>query len=175
MDRGAWWAAVHEVTKSRTQLKWSKQYKFIYLFNLFLVALGLCHGEGFFLIAANRVRGLLIAVASLVVKKERKVKLLSRVQLFATPWTVALPGSSVRGIFQARILEWVAISFSRRSSWPRNWTQVSCLVGRRFTIWAMPQSVLVVEHRSIVVAQGLSCSVTCGIFPDQRSHPCLLH
>ena len=81
-----------------------------------MVALGLCHCEGFFLIAASRVRGLLIAVASLVVKKERKVKLLSRVQLFATPWTVALPGSSVRGIFQARILEWVAISFSRRSS-----------------------------------------------------------
>ena len=47
-------------------------------------------------------------------RKEKKVKLLSRVRLFATPWTVAyLPGSSVHGIFQARILEWVAISFSR--------------------------------------------------------------
>ena len=37
---------------------------------------------------------------------------LSRVRL-ATPWTVALPGSSVHGIFQARILEWGAVSFSR--------------------------------------------------------------
>ena len=46
------------------------------------------------------------------------------------------PGSSVQGIFQARILEWVAISFSRGSSWPRDWTQVSCIVGRHFTIWA---------------------------------------
>ena len=36
----------------------------------------------------------------------------------------SLPGSTVHGIFQARILEWVAISFSRRSSWPRHWTQV---------------------------------------------------
>ena len=45
-------------------------------------------------------------------------------------------GSSVHGIFQARVLEWVAISFSRGSSSPRDWTQVSCLVGRRFTIWA---------------------------------------
>ena len=35
------------------------------------------------------------------------------------------PGSSVHGIFQPRILEWVAISSSRRSSWPRNWAQVS--------------------------------------------------
>ena len=47
------------------------------------------------------------------------------------------PGSSVHGIFQARILEWIAISFSRGSSWPRNWTQVSCIAGRFFTDWAM--------------------------------------
>ena len=40
------------------------------------------------------------------------------------------PGSSVHGIFQARILEWVAISFSRGSSWPRDWTRVSCTAGR---------------------------------------------
>ena len=49
---------------------------------------------------------------------------------------VAQPGSSVRGIFQARILEWVAISFSRGSSRPRDWTPVSCIAGRFFTIWA---------------------------------------
>ena len=48
----------------------------------------------------------------------------------------SLPGCSAHGIFQARILEWVAISFSRRSSQPRDWTQVSHIVGRRFTIWA---------------------------------------
>ena len=40
-------------------------------------------------------------------------QMLSRVWLFATPWTVALPGSSDQGISQPRILEWVAISFSR--------------------------------------------------------------
>ena len=40
----------------------------------------------------------------------------------ATPWTV---GSSVHGIYQARILEWVAISFSRGSSWPRDQTFIS--------------------------------------------------
>ena len=44
-------------------------------------------------------------------------------------------GSSVHGILQARILEWVAISFSRASSWPRDWTRVSHIVGRHFTIW----------------------------------------
>ena len=45
----------------------------------------------------------------------------------------SLPGSSIHGIFQARVLEWVAISFSRGSSRPRDWTQVSRIVGRRFT------------------------------------------
>ena len=52
------------------------------------------------------------------------------------PMDCSLPGSSVHGIFQARILEWVAISFSGRSSRLRDWTQVSCIVGRHFTVWA---------------------------------------
>ena len=48
----------------------------------------------------------------------------------------SLPGSTIHGIFQARVLEWVAISFSRGSSWPSNQTWVSHITGRRFTIWA---------------------------------------
>ena len=52
------------------------------------------------------------------------------------PIDCSLPGSSVHGVFKARILEWVAISFSRGSSRPRNRTQVSCIAGRCFTIWA---------------------------------------
>ena len=54
-------------------------------------------------------------------------------------WTIWDPmdcnpqGSSVHGIFQARILEWAAISFSRGSSWPRARTWVSCTAGRFFT------------------------------------------
>ena len=56
------------------------------------------------------------------------------------PMDCSLPGSSVHGIFQARVLEWVAISFSRRSSWSRDQTQVSWIVGRCFTIWATRKS-----------------------------------
>ena len=52
------------------------------------------------------------------------------------PVDCSLPGSSVHGILQAWILEWVAISFSRGSSRPRDWTQVSCIGGRRFNLWA---------------------------------------
>ena len=46
----------------------------------------------------------------------------------------SLPGSSVHEIFQAGVLEWAAISFCRWSSQPRDWTQVSCIVGRLFTV-----------------------------------------
>ena len=51
------------------------------------------------------------------------------------PMDYSLLGSSVHGILQARILEWVAIPFSRRSSWPKDQTQVSCIAGKFFTIW----------------------------------------
>ena len=51
------------------------------------------------------------------------------------PMDCSLPGSSIRGIFQARVLEWVAISFSRGSSQPRDQTQVSHIAGRGFTLW----------------------------------------
>ena len=52
------------------------------------------------------------------------------------PMDCSLPGSSVRGILQARILGWVAIPFSRESSQTREWTWVSLFAGRFFTIWA---------------------------------------
>ena len=52
------------------------------------------------------------------------------------PMDCGLPGSSIHGILQARVLEWVAISFSRRSSQPRDQTRVSRIAGRHFTIWA---------------------------------------
>ena len=45
-------------------------------------------------------------------------------------------GSSVHGIFQARILYWVVIPFSTESSQPKVWTQVSWIAGRLFTVWA---------------------------------------
>ena len=64
-----------------------------------------------------------------------KVKLLSCVRL-CDPVDHSPPGSSVHGILQARILEWVDISFSRGSSWPRDRTQVSHIAGRCFNLWA---------------------------------------
>ena len=52
------------------------------------------------------------------------------------PMDCSLPGSSVHGIFQAIVLEWIAISFFRGSYQPRDRTRVSRIVNRRFTVWA---------------------------------------
>jgi len=60
-----------------------------------------------------------------------------------TPWTVTLQASCVQGILQASILEWVAISFSRGSFPPKNWTLVSCIAGRFFTNWATRESLYI--------------------------------
>ena len=50
------------------------------------------------------------------------------------------PGSSVHGILRAGILAWVAISFSRGSSQPRDRTWVSCIAGRHFNLWATSEA-----------------------------------
>ena len=52
----------------------------------------------------------------------------------------SLPGSSVYGILQERMLGLVAINFSRESSWPRDWAQVSHITFRFFTIWAVREA-----------------------------------
>ena len=56
------------------------------------------------------------------------------------PMDCSLPGASVHGIFQARILAWVAIPSSRGSSWPRDQIQFSCTAGRFFTVWATKEA-----------------------------------
>ena len=58
------------------------------------------------------------------------------------PMDCSLPGSSVHGIFQARVLEWAAISFSRGSSQPRDRTWVSCMANRCFTTLSHQGSLL---------------------------------
>ena len=69
---------------------------------------------------------------------EKKVKVIVT-QPCLTPFDLmncSLPGSSVHGILQARILTLVPIPFFRGSSHPRDQTRVSCIAGRFFTIWA---------------------------------------
>ena len=64
------------------------------------------------------------------------VKSLSCVWLFATPWTVGRQAPPSMGFSRQEYWSGVAISFSRGSSWPRDWTQVSRIAGRCFNLWA---------------------------------------
>ena len=72
------------------------------------------------------------------------------------PVDCSLPGSSVHGILQARILEWGAIPFSKGSSWPMDQTWVSCTTGRFFTVWA-PR-----EPKKVKVLVAQSCRILCS-------------
>ena len=91
----------------------------------------------------NPVSGLLLSLhkqcspspqGRLTVAKESEVTQLC--PTLCDPMDCSLSGSSIHGIFQARVLEWIAISFSGGSSQPRNRTRVSHIAGRCFTIWA---------------------------------------
>ena len=77
---------------------------------------------------------------SLIVKE--KVLMTQSCMILCDPMDCILPGSSVHGILQTRILEWVPIPFSGGSSRSRDWTWVSCITGRFFTIWATREALL---------------------------------
>ena len=91
-DSGAWWAAVYEVTQSRTRLK----------------RLSSSSSSSDYII---KYRGLVTQLCP----------------TFCKPMNCSPQGSSVHGILQARILEWITIPFSRGSSQPRDHTRVSCI------------------------------------------------
>ena len=77
-----------------------------------------------------------LLVKNLIQIMEVKVLVAQSCPTLCDPMDYSPPGSSVHEILQARILEWVAMPSSRGSSRARDWTQVSCIPGRFFTIWA---------------------------------------
>ena len=86
------------------------------------------------------------------------------------PMDCSPPGSSVHGIFQARVLEWGAIAFSRGSSQPRDQTQVSCIIGSCFTLWATREAKLIIAYSNLINYTFLSETVTF-IFPFSLLSP----
>ena len=69
-------------------------------------------------------------------------------------------GSSVHGISQERILEWIAISFSRGSSWPRGWMHVSCLGRQILYLWATSSVQLLSLIRLFVTPWTAACQAS---------------
>ena len=82
----------------------------------------------------------------------------------ATPWTVAYK-APVCGIFQARVLEWVAISLSRGSSQPRDRTWVTHIAGRRFTVWATREAHIMISQQKIELSLR-SVQFSCSVVSD---------
>ena len=70
------------------------------------------------------------------------------------PMDCSPPGSSVHVILQARILEWVAIPCLRESSPPRDQTQVSCIAGRFYTVWATREDLDVGNQQPKIWGRG---------------------
>ena len=79
------------------------------------------------------------------IQTEREREVAQSCPTLCDPMDCSLPGSSVHGIFQATVLEWIAIFFSKESSRPRDWTQVSHIIDRRLTVCDLSQKA---EHTS---------------------------
>ena len=76
----------------------------------------------------------------------------------------SLPGSSVHEILQARILGWVAISFSRESLQPRDRTRVSCTTGRFFIDWATREALEINFKEKKIVSKNQTCTMEMNLF-----------
>ena len=109
-------------------------------------------------LSGNEIRVLCVCVLnSLIILVRTLVCVLSRVQLFLTPMDCSPPGSSVHGIFQAGILECIAISFSRGSSLLRDWTHVSCSDRWILYHWAIWEALSDFQFSSVTQ----SCPTLC--------------
>ena len=116
MDRGAWQATVQRVATSETQLSmctYTHTHTHTHTHRMDKVCI-----ECFLLGISDRLEHCLVSKSC---------------PTLLWPMDYSQPGSSVRGIFQARILEWIAISSSRGSSPPRNQVWVSCIASGFFT------------------------------------------
>ena len=86
----------------------------------------------------------------LMLSMKVKVKVAQSCPTLCNHMDCSLPGSSAHGILQARILQWVAIPFSRESSQPRDRTQVSHIAGGFFTLWATREAMFSIHIDTIL-------------------------
>ena len=104
--------------------------------------------RSFITLWASQIKNVHHTRVLLVLKVKLKVLLTQSCPTLCDPTDRSPPGSSVRGILLARILEWVAIPFSRGFSRPRDRTQVSCIADRFFIFWATGKILLIANKLS---------------------------
>ena len=136
MDGGAWWAADHGVTKSRT---WLSNFTFTFHFHALEKEMA-THSS----VLAWRIPGMGKPGGLLSMGLHRVGHVWSDLA------AAAAAGSSAPWVLQARVLEWVAIYFSRRSSWPRNQTCVFCVL--HWQPDSLPLNHLCMVHRGLVIS-----------------------
>ena len=135
-DRGGWCAAVHEVTKNWTWLSdWTTA--------------RVIKGCNKLVVAVKRTRTTDARASGRSPECSRRPR--------SDTKDCSPPGSSDHGSLQARILQWMAIPFSRGSSWPRDPTSISCIAGLFFTLWATREVQGKVDGWEIVNAMLLLC------------------
>ena len=128
-------------------------------------------GRNYFLIF---VRWWMLTRTTVVIISWSEVLVAQSYPTLCDPMDCSPPGSYVHGIFQARILEWVAISFSKGSSKTRDRTQVFCTAGRFFTNWAtreaqLFQNICKSNHHAVCVLVAL-CNPTDWGLPGSSIH-----
>ena len=121
-------------------------------------------------LGSSRFKSQIYHLLSVVKRKWKSVKVLitQSCPTLCNPMNYSPPGSFVHGIPQARILEWVAIPFSRGSSWLRERSQVSCIEDKLFTIWATKECVCM-RAKSLQLCPTL-CNPTDCSPPDSSVH-----
>ena len=149
MENGAWQATVHAVTKSRTRMSnWTHTHTHTRK-DLCVQIAQLIHkkkyhrkvySRGSKILIGELWKGYMRVHQTILVTFLKKVKCCQPCTTLCDATDCSLPGFSVHGNLQGRILEWVVIPFSRESSQPRYWTQVSCTAGSIFTVWATVES-----------------------------------
>ena len=101
----------------------------------------------------------------------KKCQSLSRVQSFSTPWTTARQPPLSKGFSRQEYWKGIAIPFSRRSFQPRDWTWVSRIEGRFFTIWTTGKTPKVVSNSSLKISP-FTKKVRHFTFLKRSNHHC---
>ena len=141
MDREAWRAAIHGVAKSWIPLSYWTELNWMLRLN------------------------------SLLRESESESEVAHSCPTLCNPMGFSLPGSSVHGILQARMgWEWVAISFSRGSSQPRDGTRFSCIAGRCFILWATREEKALTKHQTNKEKKPICATVLSPDIKDKNKN-----